>query len=139
MQLCGRCLAIVGIAMFGTSCALGQAPVTNPLDQRLLPYLERYNKKLPTMVAPTLRQEKSTVFNGVMTITYTEVTRTAQELAPMNLSVTQRPFIYPSICRTNDTGRMLREGYSFRYLYYGKDGQLAGQLMIMPVDCERTR
>ena len=87
------------------------------------------------MVAPTLRQEKSTVRNGVMTNSYTEVSRTAHELAPMNLSVTQRPFIFPEICKTNDTGRMLREGYSFRYLYYGKDGKLAGQLIITPADC----
>jgi hypothetical protein len=113
--------------------------VANPLDQKLLPYLERYNKKLPTMVAATLRQERSTVFNGVMTNIYTEVTRTAQELAPMNLSATQRPFIFPAICQTNDTGRMLREGYSFRYLYYGKDGKLAGQLIITPIDCANAR
>jgi hypothetical protein len=91
------------------------------------------------MVAPTLRQEKSTIFNGVMTNIYTEVTKTAYELAPMNLSVTQRPFIFPSICQTNDTGRMLREGYSFRYLYYGKDGKLAGQLIITPADCASAR
>jgi hypothetical protein len=34
---------------------------------------------------------------------------------------------------------MLREGYSFRYLYYGKDGKLAGQLIITPSDCANAR
>ena len=110
-------LLFLGISIFGTTCALGQALVTNPLDQKMLPYLDRLNKRLPTMVASTLRQEKSTIFNGVMTNIYTEVTKTAYELAPMNLSITQRSFIFPAICQTNDTGRMLREGYSFRYLY----------------------
>lgn len=115
------------------------AVVDNPLDQKLKPYLERLNLRLPTMVAPTLRQEKSTVFNGVMTTIYTEVTRTASELSQMNLSVTQRPFIFPAICKTKDTGRMLHEGYSFRYLYYGNDGKLAGQLIITPADCANAR
>lgn len=133
------CLQIVGISILGSGCALAQALVTNPLDQKLQPYLDRLNRGRPTMVAPTLRQEKSTVFNGVMTNIYTEVNRTAYELAPMNLSVTQRPLIFPAICQTNDTGRMLREGYSFRYLYYGKDRKLAGQLMIIPSDCASVR
>lgn len=134
-----RCLQVVGACILGSSCALAQALVVNPLDQKLKPYLDRLNKGRPTMVAPTLRQEKSTVFNGVMTNIYTEVTRTAHELASMNLSVTQRPFIFPAICQTNDTGRMLREGYSFQYLYYGRDGKLAGQLIIMPIDCASVR
>lgn len=133
------CLQIVGISILGSGCALAQALVTNPLDQKLQPYLDRLNRGRPTMVAPTLRQEKSTVFNGEMTNIYTEVSRTAYELAQMNLSVTQRPFIFPAICQTNDTGRMLREGYSFRYLYYGKDGKLAGQLIIGPSDCASVR
>ena len=101
--------------------------------------MERYNRNKPVMVAPTLRQEKSTYFNGVLTNVYTEVTRTAAELAPMNLSETQRPFIFPEICKTSDTGRMLREGSSFRYLYYGNDGKLAGQLIITPADCASVR
>jgi len=129
------CLKIVGIFIFGANSATVYALVANPLDQKLQSYLDRLNTRRPTMVAPTLRQEKSTVFNGVMTNIYTEVTKTAYELAPMNLSATQRPFIFPAICKTNDTGRMLREGYSFRYLYYGKDGNLAGQLIITPADC----
>lgn len=133
------CLQIVGISIFGANSATVHALVANPLDQKLQPYLDRLNTRRPTMVAPTLRQEKSTVFNGVMTNIYTEVTKTAYELARMNLSTTQRPFIFPAICKTNDTGRMLREGYSFRYLYYGKDGNLAGQLIITPADCAGAR
>lgn len=133
------CLQIVGVVTCSAMCTLAHALIASPLDQKLQPYLARLNQRLPAMVAPTLRQEKSTVFNGVMTSIYTEVTRTAAELAQMNLSVTQRPFIFPAICQTNDTGRMLREGYSFRYLYYGKDGKLAGQLIITPADCAGAR
>lgn len=123
-----------------TPClSFAQALVTNPLDLKAKPFIDRYNKGLPTMVAATLRQERSSVFNAAMTFAYTEVTKTAAQLAPMNLAVTQRPFIFPAICQAPDTGRMLREGYSFRYLYYGKDGKLAAQLVFLPADCAAIR
>lgn len=113
----------------------GQALYVNPLDAKLKRSLDAQNAKLPTMVAPTLRQEKLSAINGVLTYTYTVIDKTAAELAPMNLSVTQKPYIFPSICRAPDTGRMLRDGVSFRYFYLGKDGKMAGQIIIMPVDC----
>ena len=119
--------------------SVAQALVTNPLDLKAKPYVDRYNKGLPTMIAATLRQERSSVFNGAMTFAYTEVTKTAAQLAPMNLAVTQRSYIFPSICQAPDTGRMLREGFTFQYLYFGKDGKLAAQLVFLPVDCAAIR
>lgn len=109
--------------------------VKNPLDVKLQKYADRYNATLPTMVAPTLRQDRLSVFNGVMTYQYTEVTKTGTELARMNLESTQRPYIFPAICKSSDTGRMMRDGVSFRYLYVGKDGKLGAQLVFIPSDC----
>ena len=136
-----RCL-IRGVALLatvGSSIVAAQSLVTNPLDLKARPYIENYNKGLPTMVAPTLRQERSTVFNGAVTFAYTAVTKNATELAAMNLAAVQRPYIYPAICEAPDTGRMLREGYSFRYLYYGKDGKLGAQLVFLRSDCLTSR
>ena len=91
------------------------------------------------MVAPTLRQEKSSVFNGSITLAYTVINKTSSQVAAMNLEVTQRPYIFPSICSAPDTGRMLREGYTFRYLYMGNDGKLAAQILVLPADCAGSR
>lgn len=108
----------------------------NPLDAKMKKSLDAQNARLPTMVAPTLRQEKISVINGVLTNTYTVMDKTAAQLAPMNLAVTQRPYIFPDLCRAPDTGRLLREGLSFRYLYLGNDGKLAAQIIIIPADCK---
>jgi hypothetical protein len=113
--------------------------IKNPLDAKLQRYVEKYNSSLPTMVAPTLRQDRVSVFNGVMTYQYTEITKTGAELARMNLETTQRPYIFPAICNAPDTGRMLKDGISFRYLYVGKDGKLAAQLIFLPADCAQAR
>lgn len=110
---------------------------SNAMDQKARPFLDRYNSQLPKMVAPTLRQERSSVRNGAISFTYTVINKTSGELAPMNLAVTQRPYIFPSICSAPDTGRMLREGFTFRYLYYGSDGKLAAQIVVLPSDCGR--
>lgn len=134
----GFSVAAFALCLFGAS-AVSQTLKTNPLDARLKPYVDRMNERLPTMVAPTLRQERVSVFNGVLTYTYTELSRSRSELNAMDLSSTQRPYIFPAICKAPDTGRMLRDGVSFRYLYYGKDGHLAGQLIFMPVDCANAR
>jgi hypothetical protein len=113
--------------------------VANPLDKKLSTYVDRYNEKLPAMVAPTLRQERISALNGVMTYSYTDVSRTGKQLTTLNLKITQRPYIFPAICKAPDTGRMLRDGVSFRYLYYGKDRQLAAQLVFMAADCAGVR
>ena len=113
-----------------------QGLYVNPLDAKMKRGLDAQNAKLPTMVAPTLRQEKMSVMNGVLTNTYTVINKTAAELVKMNLSVTQRPYIFPDICKAPDTGRMLKDGVSFKYLYLGNDGKLAAQIIIMPVDCK---
>ena len=132
-----RCITL--LSTVGPSIVAAQPLVTNPLDLKARPYIENYNKGSPTMVAPTLRQERSTVFNGAVTLAYTAVTKNAAELAAMNLAAVQRSFIYPAICEAPDTGRMLREGYSFRYLYYGKDGKLGAQLVFLRSDCFARR
>jgi hypothetical protein len=110
---------------------------TNPLDAKYQRAIDRYNSKLPTMVAPSLRQERASLFNGVITYRYTSITKTSAELARMNLEDKQRPYIFPAICKAPDTGRMLREGASFRYLYFGKDGNMGAQLIFIPSDCSQ--
>lgn len=131
--------SIAIVIAIGPAMAVAQQLVTNPLDMKAKPFIESYNKGLPTMVAPTLRQERSTVLNGTVTMAYTAVTKNAAELVAMNLAARQRPHIYPAICEAPDTGRMLREGYSFRYLYYGNDGKLGAQLVFLQSDCLASR
>jgi len=133
------CAGVVALAAIRPVPLVAQPLATNPLDARARPFIDRNNKELPMMVAPTLRQERTSVFNGVVTYVYTEVTKTAAELAPMNLAVTQRPYIFPAICGRSGASRMIRDGYSFRYLYFGKDGKLAAQLVIHPADCASIR
>lgn len=135
---------IIRIAQRFALAAIVAAPVltqaqglyVNPLDAKMKRSVDTQNAKLPTMVAPTLRQEKVSVMNGVLTNTYTVINKTAAELTPMNLAVTQRPYIFPDICKAPDTGRILKEGVSFKYLYLGNDGKLAAQIIIMPADCK---
>lgn len=139
LLLCTLRLGFAATVIFVPGTSGAQTLVTNPLDKKLKATVDRYNAGLPAMVAPSLRQDKVTVFNGVMNYSYTDVKKTAAELAPMNLAVTQRPYIFPEICKAPDTGRLLREGVSFRYLYYGRDGKLAAQLVFLPSDCAAVR
>lgn len=105
------------------------------LDKKLQPYVDESNSRLPAIVAPSVRQERDSVFNGVLTHSYTILAKTAAELIKSNLAATQRPLIFPSICNDPYTGRMLREGVTFRYMYFGKDGKPAAQLVFFPSDC----
>lgn len=118
------------------SLVLAQALYVNPLDAKLKRVVDAQNARLPTMVAPTLRQERVSAVNGVVTYTYTVIDKTAAELAPMSLATTQRPYIFPDICKARDTGRMIKDGVSFKYLYLGKDSKLAAQIVIIPADCK---
>lgn len=136
---CTLRLAVATIVVFAPCAPIAQHLVANPWDSKLKPYVDRLNAGLPTMVARTLRQERVTVFNGVITYTYTDVSRTAAQMAQLNLKDTQRPYIFPAICKAPDTGKMLREGIAFRYLYAGKDGKLAAQLVFLGADCATGR
>lgn len=130
-----RIAVVTGLILATPGLSQGQASGSNPLDAKAKQVIDRSNAKLPAMVAPTLRQERIAVYNGVVTYAYTVTTKTGAELAPMNLGATQRPYIFPALCQASDTGRMLREGYRFRYLYYGRDGKIAAQLIFLPSDC----
>ena len=128
-------IVVAGFMLSKPGLSQVQSLGINPLDSKARQAIERNNTKLPAMVAPTLRQEQIAVHNGVVTYAYTVITKTAIELASMNLGATQRPYIFPAICQAGDTGRMLREGYRFRYLYFGRDGNIAAQLIFVPSDC----
>lgn len=106
------------------------------VDQRRLESaIERKNRDLPTMVAKQLRQEKIEVNGSLVVHRYTHIGLSAAQLREMRLEATQRPYIFPRICQEAETGRLLREGVSFRYIYLGNDGGLGGQLQISPSDC----
>jgi hypothetical protein len=107
----------------------------NPLDAKLARYVVKMNTKLPAMVTSVMRQEKTTVFNGVLTYPYTITNKTGVQLAPMNISAIQRTAILPPMCADPDTRRMLSRGVSFKFLYYGNDGVMAGQVVVLPGDC----
>jgi hypothetical protein len=106
------------------------------VDQRRMnDVVERQNRNLPSMVANQLRQEKMEVSGSSIVYRYTHLGLSAAQLREMRLEATQRPYIFPRICQEADTGRMLREGVSFRYVYIGNDGGVGGQLQIFPADC----
>jgi len=128
-------LAFALIALCIAPPLLAAPLYVNPLDAKLQKYIDVGNRKLPTMVTSAMRQEKVTVANGVLTYSYTVVTRTAAQLASSNISATQRAAILPATCAAPDTSRMLKDGISFRYVYYGSDGAVAGQVAIIPSDC----
>jgi len=87
------------------------------------------------MVAKGLRQEKVQVSGSTVIYRYTHLGMSAAKLREMRLPVTQRPYIFPQICKEANTGRLLREGISFRYIYIGNDGGVGGELQISPSDC----
>jgi len=97
--------------------------------------VERQNRGLPVMVAKELRQEKVQVVGSTIVYRYTHLRLDAAQLRNMRLETTQRPYIYPRICQEADTGRILREGVSIRYVYLGSDGGVGGGFQISPSDC----
>jgi len=126
---------LLGIIILQPMGTLAGDVVTNSLDKKLQPYANNYNTKLPAMVAPGIRQDPVTVYNGVIAFNYVFISKTAGELASLNLETSQRSQLFPAICNASDTGRMLREGISFRYVYFGRDGKVAAQIIVMPSDC----
>jgi hypothetical protein len=117
-----------GIVLFpATSSALSPADLQRAADKS--------NGGLPRMVAANLRQEKITVSGMNLIYLYTHTTKTSGQLQPLNLSVSQRPYLFPEICTDSFTGRMLREGTTFQYVYRGTDGGVAGEVIINPADC----
>jgi hypothetical protein len=111
----------------GPSAALSNADLQRVADHS--------NRTMPRMVAPSLRQDRVEVTGMTLTYLYTHVALSASQLQAMRLSVTQRPHILPGLCAASDTGRMLREGTTFRYVYRGKDGGIGGELSISIRDC----
>lgn len=115
--------------------AQAQGLYENPLDKKLKKVLETQNAKLPTMVAPGMRQEKASVMNGVLTHTYTILSKSTQELKAMNVGERQRSSMFPGICQDPFTSRLLRDGVAFKYVYLGNDGMIAAQIFIGAEDC----
>jgi hypothetical protein len=87
------------------------------------------------MVAKELRQEKVQAIGSTIVYRYTHLRLNSAQLRDMRLEATQRPYVYPRICQEADTGKMLREGVSFRYVYIGSDGGVGGDFQISPSDC----
>lgn len=119
------------IVLAGCSVPLAWAVNLRHLNE----VVERENRSLPAMVAKQLRQERVEVNGLLLTYRYTHLGLSAAQLREMHLEVTQRPHILPRICQEADTGRMLREGVSFRYIYLGNDREVGGQLQISSADC----
>ena len=90
---------------------------------------------MPPPHAENLRQERVVVDGMTLVYSYTHLTLDSGQLRKMRLEVTQRPYILPQLCSDPDTGRMLREGVRFRYLYAGRDGQVGGDLTLTKSDC----
>ena len=95
----------------------------------------RANQRLPRMVAESLRQERVVADGTKLVYSYTHLALDSVQLRKMRLEVTQRPYILPQLCSAPDTGRMLREGVRFRYLYGGRDGKVGGDLTLTKSDC----
>lgn len=95
----------------------------------------RANQGLPKMIAGQLRMDRVETSGMTLTHLYTHVGKSAAQLRDMRLESTQRPYILPSLCADAATGRMLREGVRFRYVYRGSDGGVGGDLTLSKADC----
>ena len=82
-----------------------------------------------------MRQERVVVDGMTLVYSYTHLALDSGQLRKMRLEDTQRPYILPDLCSAPDTGRMLREGVRFRYLYSGRDGKVGGDLTLTKSDC----
>ena len=100
---------------------------------------DRGNQGLPRMVATNLRQERIEVDGMTVVYLYTHLALDSTQLRELRLEATQRPFILPQLCAASDTGRMLREGVKFRYVYRGRDGAVGGDLVVAQSDCRDVR
>lgn len=100
---------------------------------------DRGNQGLPRMVAKDLRQERIEVDGLTVVYLYTHLALDSTQLRGMRLETTQRPFILPQLCTASDTGRMLREGVKFRYVYRGRDGAIGGDMVLAQSDCHTQR
>jgi hypothetical protein len=103
--------------------------------QALAAQAERMNHRLPKLVAPGMRMDRVEAIGLTLTYLYTLENLTARQLRAMRLEVTQRPDILPNLCTDRATGRMLREGVRFRYVYRGRDGAVGGDLTLTKADC----
>ena len=99
----------------------------------------RGNQGLPRMVGKDLRQEPIEVSGMTLVYNYRHLKLDSGQLRGMRLKVTQRPHVLPSLCGDPDSGRMLREGVRFRYVYRGRDGRVGGELVLAQADCSDRR
>lgn len=95
----------------------------------------RANQGLPRMVANDLRQDRVYVTRMTLVYQYTHLSLDSGQLRRMRLEETQPAFILPQLCSASDTGRLLREGVRFRYVYLGRDGSVGGDLVLSMSNC----
>lgn len=110
-------------------------PATAVDAQSLARVAERSNQGLPKMVAKDLRMDRVDASGQTITHHYTHLALNSAQLRAMRLEATQRPHIAPPLCAASDTGRMLREGVRFRYVYRGSEGAVGGDLVVTQSDC----
>lgn len=132
----GRTLRRLLLACIGF---IGACPAFGLTVAELNRVAARSNQGLPRMVAKELRQELVEVAKMTLVYNYTHLTLDSGQLRGMRLEVTQRPFVLPSLCSDPDSGRMLREGVRFRYVYHGRDGRVGGELLLAQSDCSERR
>ena len=123
--------AVVALAVF----VLGAGHVLAGDVVGLRSAVARLNQGLPRMVAKDLRQEVAYVQGMTLIFNYTHLSLTSSDLRRMNLAQTQLPYILPGLCSAADTGRMLREGIQFRYVYTARDGGVGADFVLAKSDC----
>lgn len=116
------------------AASISHAQVT---DKQLRAVADRYNQSLPRMVAPTLRQEKVQVDGMVFTYVFTDTNRSGKQMKAANLLAGVTKDIFPEICQAPDTGRVLREGVTYRYVYFGNDRAIGAELVVRTGDCKK--
>lgn len=95
----------------------------------------RYNVDLPREVAADVRQERVQAVGMTLTFAYTFLSHSASQVRRSNFAENRRAALVPGLCGAPDTGRMLREGTTFRYVYYGSDGQVGAKLDVSASAC----
>ena len=108
--------AIAGIAL----------PVYAVSHGQLRQVAERYDQQLPRMVARNVQEERLAVEALTLVYTYWHLALPEHSFRSRNLAATQRADTLPKLCADRHTGRMLREGVTFRYRYLSVEGAVVG-------------
>lgn len=102
-------------------------------DSQVRDTVEKMNRSLPQMLLPNLRREKAVASHQTITHSYTVTNMTAAQIARDAARVEQSTT--QEVCSDPYASRLVREGITMAYLYYGNDGCIGVSFQITATKC----